>query len=121
MGSDVKKISRRGSLAAASGLLMLGSGLGAVLVAPGAHAAEGTKFLLKLYKQTGDKKKLIGTIELPDELLEKLAAAGAGTLTLGVQRGTAKGSKTLGEKDIADGDKLKGAVKKAKKKPPKNK
>lgn len=116
-----QKISRRTSLVAASGLLMIGSGLGAVLVAPGAHAAEGTKFLLKLHKHVGKKKKLVGTIELTDELLEKLAAAGEGTLSLQVEQETDKGKKIIGDKQLPDGAKLVGAVKKAKHKPPKKK
>ncbi len=120
MGAE-KKISRRGTLVAASGLLMIGSGLGAVLVARDAHAAEGPKFLIKVHKQVGKKKKLIGTIELPDDLLEKLQAAGEGTLKLGVETGSDKQSKLLGEKAIADAPKLKQAVKNARKKKIKSK
>ncbi|MBK8999979.1 MAG: hypothetical protein IPM35_30040 [Myxococcales bacterium] len=117
MSSDSKKISRRASLAAASGMLMIGSGLGAVLVAPAARAAEGTKFLLKLHKHGAKKKKtLIATIELSEELLDKLAEAGEGPLSLVVEQETAKGTKTLGQKAIDRGDKLHGAVKTARKK-----
>ena len=120
MGSDGKKISRRTSLVAASGMLMIGSGLGAVLVAPRANAAEGTKFLLKLHKHgAGKKKKLIATLELTDELLEKLAAAGDGPLSLLVEQTTEKGSKTLGDKGLGDGGKLLKSVKQAKNKPKK--
>lgn len=111
--SSEKKISRRGTLVAASGLLMIGSGLGAVLVARSAHAADGPKFLIKVHKHVGKKKKLIGTIELPDALLEKLKAAGEGTIKLGVERGSDKESKLLGEKPIADAPKLKQAVRQA--------
>lgn len=113
---SASKMTRRSSLVAASGLLMIGSGLGAVLAAPGARAAEGTKFLLKLHKHTGKKKKLIATIELSEELLEKLAGAGEGQLSLLVSQETEKESKTLGEKAVPGHDKLETAVKSRKKK-----
>lgn len=111
--SSEKKISRRGTLVAASGLLMIGSGLGAVLVARSAHAADGPKFVIKVHKHVGKKKKLIGTIELPDDLLAKLEAAGEGTLKLGVETGSEKESKLLGEKAVTEAPKLKKAVKQA--------
>ena len=116
MSSGGKKVSRRSTLAATSGLLMLGSGLGAVLVAPGARAAEGTKLVLKLHKLVGKKKKLIGTIELPEELVDKLAEASADPLKLVVERGTDKARKVIGEKELTDGSKLSDAAKAAKKK-----
>jgi hypothetical protein len=122
MSSDAKRISRRSTLAAASGFLMIGSGLGAVLVAPGARAADGTKFFLKLHKHAaGKKKKLIATIELPEALLEQLAAAGDEPLTLVVERGNDNQSKLLGKGELADGDKLKHAVKNARNKKQKKK
>ena len=111
--SSEKKISRRGTLVAASGLLMIGSGLGAVLVARSAHATDGPKFVIKVHKHVGKKKKLIGTIELPDDLLAKLEAAGEGTLKLGVETGSEKESKLLGEKAVTEAPKLKKAVKQA--------
>ncbi|MBK7586202.1 MAG: hypothetical protein IPI67_39210 [Myxococcales bacterium] len=116
MKSSGVKISRRSSLAAASGLLMIGSGLGAVLVAKRANAAQGVKFAIKIHKQVGNKKKLIATLDLPDELVEKLAAAGDGSVRLMVERGTAKERKVLGEKEIEEAPKLRAAAKNAKNK-----
>jgi hypothetical protein len=90
---------------------MMGSGLGAVLVATRASAAGDLKFQVKIHKHVGKTRKLIATIDLPDELVEKLAAAGDGSVKLMVERGTAKEHKVLGEKEIIEAPKLREAAK----------
>jgi hypothetical protein len=115
MSSSGTKISRRSSLVAASGLLMIGSGLGAVLVAKRANAAEGVKLVLKIHQHSGKSKKLLATLELPDDLVEQLAQAGDGSVKLVVESGTKKGSKVMGEKTVDEVPKLKTAAKHARK------
>ena len=106
-------ISRRRSLSAMAGLLVLGSGLSVVLHPASARAGDPSKFVLRIHKHAGGKKKLVGTLELTDELLTKLAASGDAPIEIAVERGSGSDKKVLGQATVAGAANVKQAIKKA--------
>jgi hypothetical protein len=116
MGSKTDKISRRTSLAGATGMLVVGSGLGAVLTSTRARAGGAPTFVLRIHKHVDGKKKIVGTLQLPDELLSKLVDAGEGPIELELHEGSGPGKKVRGKASLQGASKVKDAIRKSKKK-----